>query len=274
LNALRFVISYTRRYRRALIITIGAMLLLVGVQLAGPWIIRELIAALSGSEFTEDTLAVITRLALLGLGVYFAKALFTFVKMYYSHVAGWGVVADVRKYIYERMQRFKLRFYEDKQTGQLMTRVMDDTGQFEDLIAHAIPDVFVSIFMLIGVLLMLLLINWRLTLLALIPIPFVVWAMRGYARYIRPAFRERQKELSNINAILNDNLSGIRDIKAFTREEQESRRFNESVDRHRFLSLKAIKMISAFDPFVDFLGSLGTLVVIYVGGRLAFNQTL
>jgi ATP-binding cassette subfamily B protein/subfamily B ATP-binding cassette protein MsbA len=98
--------------------------------------------------------------------------------------------------------------------------------------------------------------------------------MRGYARYIRPAFRERQKELSNINAILADNLSGIRDIKAFTREEQESRRFNESVDRHRFLSLKAIKMISAFDPFVDFLGSLGTLVVIYVGGRLVFNQTL
>jgi ATP-binding cassette subfamily B protein/subfamily B ATP-binding cassette protein MsbA len=263
-----------RKYARVLSITIAAMVVLVGLQLLVPWIIKNLLAALTAVTLSADTLHIISQLSLLVLIVYIARAGLTFVRMYLSHVAGWGVVADVRKYIYERMQRFTLRFYEDKQTGQLMTRVVDDTGQFEDLIAHAIPDVFVSFVTLVGVLLVLFFLNWRLALLSLIPIPFVVLAMRGFARYVRPAFRERQKELGNLNAILSDNLSGIRDIKAFTREDEESRRFNDRVDRYRFLSLRAIKLMSAFEPFVDFSASMGTVIVIYFGGRLAFNQVL
>jgi ATP-binding cassette subfamily B protein/subfamily B ATP-binding cassette protein MsbA len=271
---MKLVLTYALRYKRVLIVTIAAMVLLVGVQLLVPWIIKNLLTALTGAGPSADTLRVISQLSLLVLAVFIIRAGLTFLRMYLSHVAGWGVVADLRKFIYERMQRFKLRFYEDKQTGQLMTRVMDDTGQFEDLIAHALPDVFVSAVMLAGVLLVLFLLNWRLALLSLIPIPFVVLAMRGFARYVRPAFRERQKELGNLNAILNDNLSGIRDIKAFTREEEESKRFNQRIDRHRFLSLKAIKLLSAFEPFVDFASAMGTLIVIYFGGRLAFNQVL
>jgi len=271
---MKLILTYARKYRRVLIITIAAMVLLVGVQLLIPWIIKNLLAALTGTGLSADTLHLISQLSLVVLIVFVVRAGLTFLRMYLSHVAGWGVVADVRKYIYERMQRFTLRFYEDKQTGQLMTRVMDDTGQFEDLIAHALPDVFVSAVMLVGVLLVLFFLNWRLALLSLIPIPFVVLAMRGFARYVRPAFRERQQELGNLNAILSDNISGIRDIKAFTREEEESKRFNEGIDRHRFLSLKAIKLMSAFEPFIDFASAMGTLIVIYFGGRLAFNQTL
>jgi len=274
LKPIKIVLSYARRYTRILSITVIAMMLLVGVQLLVPLIIKNLLGILSDNGASADTLRIITQLALLALVIFIVRAGLSFVKSYYSHIAGWGVVADTRKYIYERMQRFSLRFYENKQTGQLMTRVIDDVGQFEDLIAHAIPDVLVSFITMIGVLLVLFLLNWRLALLSLIPIPLVVLAMRGFARYVRPAFRERQKELGNINAILNDNLSGIRDIKAFTREKEESQHFDESVERHRMLSLKAIKLMSAFDPLVEFASALGTLIVIYFGGRLAFNQVL
>ncbi|MCL2615470.1 MAG: ABC transporter ATP-binding protein/permease [Dehalococcoidia bacterium] len=274
LKPIKLVLGYARRYTRILGITILAMMLLVGVQLLIPWIIKNLLGILNDDGASADTLRIISQLALLALVIFIIRAGLSFVKSYYSHIAGWGVVADTRKYIYERMQRFSLRFYENKQTGQLMTRVIDDIGQFEDLIAHAIPDVLVSFITLVGVLLVLFLLNWRLALLSLIPIPLVVLAMRGFARYVRPAFRERQKELGNINAILNDNLSGIRDIKAFTREAEESQHFNEGIERHRSLSLKAIKLMSAFDPLVEFASALGTLIVIYFGGRLAFNQVL
>jgi ATP-binding cassette subfamily B protein len=274
LKPIGIVLTYARKYKWVIIITIAAMVLLVGVQLLVPWIIKNLLAALTDGAAPANTLRLISQLSLLVLAIFAVRAGLTFLRMYLSHVAGWGVVADVRKYIYERMQRFTLRFYEDKQTGQLMTRVMDDTGQFEDLIAHALPDVFVSFVMLVGVLVVIFFLNWRLALLSLIPIPFVVISMRGFARYVRPAFRERQKELGNLNAILNDNLQGIRDIKAFTREEEESKRFNDGIDRHRFLSLKAIRLMSAFEPFVDFSSAMGTLIVIYFGGRLAFNQVL
>ena len=128
---------------------------------------------------------------------------------YQAHIAGWGVVADVRKYIYEHMQRLSLRFYEDKQVGQLMSNVVNDTDLFEQLIAHAMPDVVVNVITFIAVTIVLMSLNWQLTLLSIIPIPLVILSLRVYARYVRPAFRRRQKELGDLNAMLNDNLSGI-----------------------------------------------------------------
>ena len=274
MGPLKLVLGYARRYALILSIVIIAMLMLVGVQLFVPWTIKSLLAVLTDNGASADTLHTISRLTFLVMAVFIVRAGLSFVQSYYSHFAGWGVVVDMRKYIYARMQRFSLRFYEDKQTGQLMSRVIDDTNQFEDLISHVIPDIFVSVASLVGVLIMLFLLNWRLALLSLIPVPLVVLAMRSFARYIRPAFRERQKELGNLNAILNDNLSGIRDIKAFTRETKESNRFNASAERHRSLSLKALKLLAAFNPLVELSSALGTLIVIYFGGRLAFNQIL
>jgi ATP-binding cassette subfamily B protein/subfamily B ATP-binding cassette protein MsbA len=116
--------------------------------------------------------------------------------------------------------------------------------------------------------------DWRLALLSLAPIPLIVVAMRYYARYVRPAFRQRQKDLGDLNAILNDNLSGIREIKAFTREVEELRRVSKGIDRYRRSLLHALRLMATFQPFVEFASSLGMLIVIYFGGRLVFNQTL
>jgi ATP-binding cassette, subfamily B, bacterial len=172
------------------------------------------------------------------------------------------------------LQALSLRYYEDKQTGQLMSRVINDTELFEQLISHAIPDVVVNVITLMGVTVILLFINWRLTLLTMIPIPLVVVSLRVYARYVRPAFRERQKELGNLNAILNDSLQGIREIKAFTREVEEIKRVSQGIDRYRVSLLGALKLMATFQPFVEFTSSLGVLIVIYFGGRLALQGTL
>jgi ATP-binding cassette subfamily B protein len=180
----------------------------------------------------------------------------------------------VRKHIYEHLQALSLRYYEDKQTGQLMSRVINDTELFEQLISHAIPDVIVNLITLLGVTAVLLTLNWRLTLLSMIPIPLVVISLRVYARYVRPAFRERQKELGNLNAILNDSLSGIREIKAFTREQEEMERVDQGINRYRVSLLGALKLMAIFQPFVEFTSSLGILIVIYFGGRLALQQVL
>jgi ATP-binding cassette subfamily B protein/subfamily B ATP-binding cassette protein MsbA len=179
------------------------------------------------------------------------------------------VVADVRKYIYEHMQRLSLRYYEDKQIGQLMSRVINDTDLFEQLIAHALPDIIVNVITFVGVTIVLVSLNWKLTLLSTLPIPLVLLSLQVYARRVRPAFRLRQQELGNLNAMLNDNLSGIREIKAFTREAEEAVRIDERIDTYYRSNLRALKLMATFQPFVDFTSSLGTLIVIYFGGRLA-----
>jgi ATP-binding cassette subfamily B protein/subfamily B ATP-binding cassette protein MsbA len=191
-----------------------------------------------------------------------------------AHVAGWHVVADVRAEVYEHLQRLSLRFYEDKQTGQLMSRTVNDSDLIEQLIAHAIPDVLVNVLMLIGVTAVLASMSWQLALLSMIPIPLIVLAMRGFAKYVRPAFRQRQVELGELNAALNDNLSGIREIKAFTREEIEAGNIWRRIARYRDSMLRALRLMAVFHPFVEFASALGTIVLIYFGGRMVLNQTL
>lgn len=274
MGSLGYLLLYARNYKGSLIITIISMLLLVGTQLLIPWIIKTMVGAVTDPEQAQMTSALVTRLALLALAVYVARAALQFLRSYMAHVAGWGVVADARKLVYEHLQRLSLRFYEDKQTGQLMSRVVNDTDKFELLIAHALPDIAVNVLTLVGVMAVLLAMNWQLTLLSMAPIPLIIIALRLFAKYVRPAFVERQKELGELNAILNDNLSGIREIKTFTREQTELGRIRSRIDKYRDSLLHALKMMAIFQPFIQFTSALGTIVVIYFGGRLILNQTL
>ena len=271
----QLIFTYARKYTLILSITTFSMLALVGVQLVIPWIVKILVSTITAPGASLASSApVITQLSLIVLVVYIARAVLQFLRSYLAHIAGWGVVADVRKYIYEHMQRLSLRFYEDKQVGTLMSNVVNDTDLFEQLIAHAIPDVVVNVITLVGVTAVLLSLNWRLTLLSIVPIPLVVFSLRSYARYVRPAFRNRQKELGDLNAMLNDNLAGIREIKAFTREPDEAERISRRINSYRQSLLRALRLMATFQPFVDFTSSLGILVVIYFGGRLALGGLL
>ncbi len=269
----RLIFKYTRRYKLQLAITMISMLLLVGVQLLVPWIIKTLIEQVTAGQGTQIA-RLITTLSLLGLGIFILRGVLQFLRSYMAHIAGWGVVADLRTHLYEHMQRLSLRFYEDKQVGQLMSQMVNDSDLFEMLIAHALPDVIVNILTLVGVVIVLASLNWQLLLLSLLPAPLMLVGLRIYARYVRPAFRFRQKELGDLNALLNENITGIREIKAFTREEDELARVGSRIDRYRVSLLRALRLMATFSPFIEFASSLGILVVIYFGGRLASQGAL
>jgi ATP-binding cassette subfamily B protein/subfamily B ATP-binding cassette protein MsbA len=223
---------------------------------------------------TADSFNTITTLTLIALGVYLVKAGLQFVRSYMAHIAGWGVVADLRKLVYNHLQKLNLRFYEDKQTGQMMSRVVNDTDLYEQLIAHAVPELIVNVLTFAGVGAVLLSLNWKLTLFSMLPIPLIIFSLRLYAKRVRPAFVFRQKELGELNAILNDNISGIREIKAFTQESVALEKVGKRVEHYRVSLLKALKLMATFHPFVEFTSSLGTLVVIYFGGRLVVEGGL
>jgi ATP-binding cassette subfamily B protein len=271
---LKTFLGFAGRYRFALTVTIFSMIALVGVQLVSPWLIRELIGAVRTGETTTVDFSFVTRLALFALAIYVARAGLEFLRSYMAHVAGWGVVADVRQAVYRHLQRMSMRFYEDKQTGQLMSRMVNDSDLLEKLIAHAVPEVLVNLLTLIGVSIMLFIMSPPLMFLTLIPIPLILLSMRGFAIYVRPAFRVRQRELGELNAILQDNLSGIREIKTFTREDAEAKRISSRIDSYKDSLLHALKMMATFEPFINFSSALGLIVVIYFGGRMALSGTL
>ena len=250
------------------------MLGLVAAQLLIPWIIRLLIDKLTTEPLGQDTIDFITRISLIALVVFVARAIMQFIRSYAAHVAGWGVVSDARRLVYEHIQKLSLRFYEDKQTGQLMSRIINDTDLFERMIAHALPDVIVNTITLVGVTIILLSMNVPLTLLTLIPIPLIVAAVIGYSKLVRPAFKNRQQSVGELNAVLNDSLSGIREVKAFAREEDALDKVDDKIQLVLHKNLRALKLMAIFNPIFDFAAGIGQLLVIYFGARMAINGTL
>lgn len=270
MKAFKLVFGRALKYRIPMAVAIASMIALVGMQLLIPWCVRHLLAAI---RLQADS-GVVTQLALLLTAIYIGRVGLSFCNRYYSHVAGWNVVSDVRQKLYVHLQRLSLQYHEDQQTGVLMSRVINDSNMFETLISHAVPDTLVNILRLVGVAIVLAGINLKLLLLTLVPVPFIVWAMRAMALRIRPAFRERQKELADLNATLNDNLSGIREIKAFTREDSEEIRVEGHIVRYRDSMLQTLRISAVFGPLVEFSASIGTVIVVYFGGQLAFGGHL
>lgn len=263
-----------KKYSWLILLTALTMLGLVGAQLFIPWIIRQLIARLTTEPLNQGTLDFITRISLIALMVFVARALMQFTRSYASHKAGWGVVSDARRLVYEHIQKLSLRFYEDKQTGQLMSRIINDTDLFERMIAHALPDVIVNGITLISVTAILLSMNVRLTLLTLIPIPLIIFALIGYSKLVRPAFKTRQQSLGELNAVLNDSLSGIREVKAFAREEDELDKVDNKIQLVLHKNLRALKLMAIFNPIFDLAAGIGQLLVIFFGARMAIGGTL
>jgi len=188
LKSFRFVFQFLRKYSVALVVTIVSMLLLVGVQLVGPWLIKQMVAIVSSPGLAQSDMLQITRLALLALSVYLLRILFQYLRSYQAHIAGWGVVADVRLKLYEHVQRLSLRFYENTQTGDLMSQLVNDTDLLENLIAHAIPDLSANVLTLAGVLVILFSINAPLALLSMIPVPLIILTMQAFNKFVnRPS---------------------------------------------------------------------------------------
>ena len=274
MKSFKFVLRYLKKYRWVLALTIISMLLLVGVQLVAPWIVKTMVDTVTNPASTMGDMALITQLALGALGVYVVRMGLQFGRSYLAHIAGWSVVADVRQAVYGHLQRLSLRFYSDKQTGQLMSQLVNDTDLLEHLIAHAIPDLAANVVLLAGVVVILFSINSRLALLSLIPVPLIVLTIRGFNKYVRPAFKARQETLGELNAALNDNLSGVREIKAFAREEMEADRVGTHIQRYRDSNLRALRLMATFHPLIDFSASLGTIVLVYFGGQFVLGETL
>ena len=222
MNTLGRLLSLLKDYRGRVVLVIFATIGVTVANLYSPWIIRTLISLFQ--ENSSDMLEKIGWMSLILIGVYIVRAVFQFITSYVSHRVAWELVEKLRVSIYESMQKLSLRYYHDKQTGQLMSRIINDTEKLEPLLAHAVPDLIVNTLLFIGVAIILFTLNPRLTLYTLLPMPFIVLLALNFSRLVRPAFRLAQESIAELNALLQDNISGIKEIQIFTREKREATR--------------------------------------------------
>jgi len=239
------------------------------VSLAAPLIVRRITEIWENNRLAYEMRSVVT-LALILLGLYALRAVFRFLTSYLPHIASWRLVAFVRVRLYNQFQSLSMSYYHDKQTGELMSKVVNDTATFENLIAHAIPDLITSILTLIGVYAILLSINTRLAMLISIPIPLIL-LMSFIVRRIRKHFRVGQEKIAELNSVLQDNFSGMKEIQVFNKQEHESGRVSKSANEYSNALIRALYYMGILHPSVEFIASIGMIIMLIAGPMLALS---
>ncbi len=261
------------RYKKLYVIAILSTLCLTGVNLTAP----KVLSAMTGiveKGVTPEGMKTILVLTFVLVALYLLRILFRFGSNFIAHKAAWYLVGDLRTKVYDKLERLHLGYFHDKQTGDLMSRVVNDTRDFELLYAHIIPDMITNFVTFTGVLAVLLTINPKLALITGIPLPLILASGFVFAKKVRPFFRAAQKKMGELNGKLQDNISGVHEIQSFGREDYETERVNEKNFEHIKAMLHALKISAVFHPSVEFISSIGTILVVGFGGYLAMTEGL
>jgi ABC-type multidrug transport system fused ATPase/permease subunit len=257
-------------YRKTIIIS---AVLLVGR--AG----LELVPPLFQKSIVDEVITArdLSYLAVLIIGLISVYALHQVVQIgdnYVRHTLGEKFILDLRIRLYAYLQKMSLSFFERTSTGELMSRVTNDLSALEHFVTHGSALAAVDLIRLAGGSIILFVLDYRLAALVVIPVPILALALRHYNTKIQPVYRGVRARLGNINAKLQDNLSGIQVIQAFAREDLEDKRFAVESERYYHARVKGIRYWSVFFPTIRFVGAMGTVAVLGIGAMMVVRGQL
>ncbi len=247
-----------------LVVTVISLLAASLLSLVTPEAIRKL-TALLGTPGNATT-ALILKYCTILVGAYLLRALCRFLSMWQAHVAAWNFVGYLTSLCYDKLQSLSMRYYSDKQTGEIMSRMINDTRQLEVLIAHSLPDMATNVIVVAGVAVMIFRINPLLALYTLIPVPFILLLSRLFTTKVAPLFKINQEVLAGLNGHTQDNLSGMKEIQAFGKEGKESLGMKDYCRHYSFVNIRANFYNAMYHPAVEFITSIGTVIVMGAGG--------
>lgn len=270
---MRKLLPHLRPYRWHMLLVIVSAGIITGLNLVNPWLVRELVQIIR-TESGDTAMSRVVSLAAALVVAFIARAVFRFFYLYVAHIMAYSFVGDMRVAVYAHLQRLSARFFADRQTGELLKRVINDTRDIEQLIAHYIPDMTVNFLLLIGVGAILFSLNPNLAVLTLLPMPLLLASNLLLGKRMRQALRDASGRLGMLTGMVQDNLVGIKEIQLFTQEQREHARVNElSTDATRKL-LYGLKMQAFLAPSIEFLTSLGLVIVVLFGGQAALGGTM
>ncbi len=266
----RRLIGYMSPYKERLIVAIILMIISSLLSVAGPWIIGKAIDdGISAGSF--DVLRTWTWIFLIAAVGEWITNRFRILIMAY---VGTKVVADMRSEFFRHLHSLTLNFYNNYSVGRLMSRLIGDVGVLQDFVTWSITGLFRSFFILAGIVVAMLLLNWQLALVTFAVLPIMVWLTNYWRERVRDAYRATRQRLSLINGYLNESISGIRVTKSFVREPRNARYFDD-LNRSFFdANVEATRLSALFFPGVDFIGALATALVVGVGGWLVTQDSL
>ncbi|PWH16408.1 MAG: ABC transporter ATP-binding protein [Ardenticatenia bacterium] len=270
MNILWRALSFLRPYWTTATGAAFSLLMVTAANLALPQIIRRIID--DGIQGGHLSTVLWGALVLVGLAA--MRGVFNFAQGFWSEKASQNVAFDVRNMLYDQIQRLSFSYHDRAQTGQLLTRLTSDVEMVRQFTGMGLFQFINALLMLFGSAALLLWMNWQLALLTLATVPVVLAVLLRLISFIRPLFEQAQAKLGRLNTILQENLAGIRVVKAFTREEFELNRFRAANLEYLNLNVRALRLFSSSFPLLFFIFNLGTGGIVWMGGEMVISKQL
>jgi ATP-binding cassette subfamily B protein len=267
---LKRMMRYAAPYRRLMTVVVAVMVVGSILRLMEPYLLSVIV----DQGITGRQPDVITRMALLWLLFQAIGALADFLRIRILNQTGQHILFDLRQELFAHLQWLSLRFYDGRPVGRIMARVTNDVEAINDLINGGLVTVVSQTVSLVGIVAVMLVLNWRLAIMAFVVVPMLVWLVARMRPRMETAWSNVRRANSNINSFLNESVTGIRVIQAFVREPLNQKKFDELNDGYYNQFMGAIKVEVLVWPLVDVFGLLGTCLVLWFGAWLVMQDQL
>jgi len=256
------ILAYVKPYKTKLIVALIASVLATLVWLAVPLGLRELLDAV----FDDGDMALLNRVTLVLIGLFISQALLGFWGSYSLDWIGEKIIADLRKNLYEHLNRLSLKFYSNQRLGEITSRLTNDVAAIRDAVTGTLSEGLTQSINLVGSVMLMVYLNWRLSLIIFITVPVITLAVRYFGQLIRKLSREVQDRLADTTAIAEETLGAIESVKSFAREPYEIDRYNSGVDTLFDTSRKKVLFSNLFWSSVGVVFMSTMIVIFWYGG--------
>ena len=267
---MRRLLQYLWPYWHHALLALLAIVSASVLQLAQPWITK---LAIDRYIATGD-LAGLNTLALAFLGVLVASFTLEYVQTWLMQMTGQRIMRDVRMEVATHLQRIDLAHYDRTPVGRLMTRVTTDVDVLNEMFSSGVVAIFGDVFTLVGIMVVLTTMDWRLALLTFSVLPVIVVITQWFRRRVRESYRQVRTWIARINAFLQENVTGMSTVQVFGRESRNFATFGGINAAHRDVNIDGIFYYAVFYPAIEFVSALATAMIIFMGGGWVGEGTL
>lgn len=267
-KVVRRLMEYVRPYKKLTFFVLILSLLVTFLPLIPPMLTRVLIDDVIANKNVEELKRIVFTLIM----IYLFDGIFAGFRGYYLSKLSNTIIFDLRTQAFAAVQKLTLKYYDKRSTGSIMSRVSNDTQRLQAFMISLTQNVIIQFLTLIGILAFMFSMDWQLTLLSIIPVPFVIIGSKIYANRMRPRYRRIWRRMSRMNAILGDSIPGIRVIKAFTGEDRVIEKYTEQGEDLLEEHLSAAARASVYSPLITFAVVLGSMLIWGLGGYWVITQ--
>ncbi len=267
---MRRLLTYLRPYWRQVAIALAAIIGGSAAQLAQPYLIKTAIDRFIAVRRLDG----LDRLAALFLLVLVVSFALEYVQTWTMQMTGQRIMFDLRMAIYRHLQRLDLGYYDRNPVGRLMTRVTSDVDVLNDLFTSGVVTIFGDVFTLVGIMAVMLGMNWRLALVAFAVLPLIAVVAQWFRSHVRDSYRTVRGWIARINAFLQENITGMTTVQLFRREALNFSRFDEIDRKHRDANVDSIFYYAVFYPAIEVIASLASALIIWYGGASVLRHSL